>query len=87
MDGGLELDGSITIRFNPSGDRVVLDSDLWFRQPGNNGRLMSLKQSRDMRSNEFHYLDHPAVGIVVMVFSYDRPPPPGESQTPGLLPL
>ncbi len=86
-DNGHELDGSITIRFNPSGDRVVLDSDLWFRQPDDSTRLLSLKQSRDMRSNEFHYLDHPAVGIVVMVFSYDRPPAPGDGQTPGLLPL
>jgi len=33
-------------------------------------------QSRDMRSNEFHYLDHPAVGIVVLVKPYTPPPLP-----------
>jgi hypothetical protein len=26
-----------------------------------------------MRSNEFHYLDHPALGLVVTVFPYDVP--------------
>jgi len=26
-----------------------------------------------MRSNEFHYLDHPALGIVIMVEPYQVP--------------
>lgn len=40
-----------------------------------------MKQSREMRSTEFHYLDHPALGIVVMVEPYELPeaPPPGFS--------
>ncbi len=37
-------------------------------------RIFHMQQSRDMRSNEFHYLDHPALGIVVMVFPYEVPP-------------
>lgn len=39
-------------------------------------RVFHMQQSRDMRSNEFHYLDHPAIGIVVMVFPYEVPPLP-----------
>jgi hypothetical protein len=73
LNGGHELEGSITIRFNPAENRVVLDSGLWFNMPDNNGTVLDLAQSREMRSDEFHYLDHPAVGILVMVFSYERP--------------
>lgn len=38
-------------------------------------QLFRLEQSRDMRSNEFHYLDHPALGVVVMVRPYELPAP------------
>ncbi len=37
-------------------------------------RVYHMTQSRAMRSNEFHYLDHPALGIVVMVKPYEVPP-------------
>ncbi len=39
-------------------------------------RIYQMQQSRDMRSNEFHYLDHPALGLVVIVQPYDPPPLP-----------
>lgn len=38
-------------------------------------RIVQFQQSRDMRSNEFHYLDHPVMGLVVSVKPYDLPPP------------
>ncbi len=38
-------------------------------------RIVQMRQSRDMRSNEFHYLDHPALGLVISVHPYDPPPP------------
>jgi hypothetical protein len=38
-------------------------------------RIIQMRQSRDMRSNEFHYLDHPALGLVISVQPYDLPPP------------
>lgn len=44
-------------------------------------RLYQFLQSRDMRSTEFHYLDHPALGLVILVNPYDvpeLPPPPPE---------
>lgn len=39
-------------------------------------RVIPVLSTREMRSNEFHYVDHPAVGIVVYVFPYDVPPAP-----------
>ena len=33
-------------------------------------RVYPLQQSREMRSTEFHYLDHPALGLVVTVVPY-----------------
>lgn len=118
-----ELEGTLTIRFNPSRDRVLLDTNLWLarfsarspeqgeslqlpdnptasRRPAaavvNPDPLTSdsgeeqasryyitnvfpMRDSRAMRSNEFHYLDHPAFGIVVQVFPYE---PPSEAVTP-----
>ena len=32
-----------------------------------------MEQSREMRSNEFHYLDHPALGLVISVKPYNVP--------------
>ena len=104
-----ELQGDITIRFNPNADRVVIDADLWlaefsivpdgsvnwslpniparvrrnFEQQQNNDgleyhirRIYRLNESRDMRSTEFHYLDHPALGLVILVEPYEVPPAP-----------
>ena len=39
-------------------------------------RVFQFKQSRDMRSREFHYLDHPAMGLVILVEPYEVPPMP-----------
>ncbi len=36
-------------------------------------QVYHMQQSREMRSNEFHYLDHPALGLVVTVFPYEVP--------------
>ncbi len=39
-------------------------------------RIYPMTQSRAMRSGEFHYLDHPAIGIVIIVNPYDLPAVP-----------
>lgn len=39
-------------------------------------RVFRMQQSREMRSTEFHYLDHPAMGIVILVEPYEPPPLP-----------
>ena len=36
-------------------------------------RIYHMQQDRDMRSNEFHYLDHPALGVVILVKPYEKP--------------
>jgi hypothetical protein len=39
-------------------------------------RIFHMQQSREMRSTEFHYIDHPAMGIVILVEPYEPPPLP-----------
>jgi len=39
-------------------------------------RVFHMQQSREMRSTEFHYIDHPAMGIVILVEPYEPPPLP-----------
>ena len=110
IEGGLsygdnyELQGSATIRFNESEDRVVIDAQLWLIEfsiirnseldwplpeipetlkPQNSAtssaltyyanKVYTMNQSREMRSNEFHYLDHPAIGMIILVKPYDVP--------------
>ena len=36
-------------------------------------RVYPMQQSREMRSNEFHYLDHPALGLIIAVKPYNPP--------------
>ena len=36
-------------------------------------RIYHMKQDREMRSTEFHYLDHPSIGLVVTVKPYEIP--------------
>jgi hypothetical protein len=38
--------------------------------------VYQMQQSREMRSTEFHYLDHPAMGIIILVEPYEVPLPP-----------
>ena len=35
--------------------------------------IITLEQSRRMRSEEFHYIDHPAMGLLVKVIPYEGP--------------
>ena len=110
VEGGLnygedyELQGSLTIRFNETEDRIVVDTDVWLVEYSivNNAsedwilpktpesiqteesalpsslsyypnKVYPMKQTRQMRSNEFHYLDHPALGLVISVKPYNAP--------------
>lgn len=123
-----ELEGTLTIRFNQSRDRVMLDTNLWLARfstqppqaesalesraalqlpvaPGAEApvaasnqdeerrsrfyltEVFPMQDSRAMRSNEFHYLDHPAIGVLVQVFPYEPPPAPANSFNESALPL
>jgi len=39
-------------------------------------RIIQFQQNRDLRVQEFHYLDHPAMGMLVQVTPYTLPPLP-----------
>ncbi|MBL4820914.1 MAG: hypothetical protein JKY98_08000 [Gammaproteobacteria bacterium] len=54
----------------PSSDSADLSTGIEWQV----NHIVQMKQSRDMRSTEFHYLDHPSLGIVVSVLPYDLPP-------------
>lgn len=125
-----ELAGTLTIRFNQSRDRVLLDTNLWLArfstQPPPPGQgpepapalklptapgvdveagagaggnddsqqprfyvteVFPMQDSRAMRSNEFHYLDHPAIGVLVQVFPYEPPAAPVNAFPGSALPL
>lgn len=45
----------------------------FLRQPYLPNRIVTLKQSRRMRSTELHYLDHPLMGLLIVVTPYQRP--------------
>jgi len=36
-------------------------------------QIILVKQARDMRSNELHYLDHPVLGVIVKIIPYSAP--------------
>ncbi len=38
-------------------------------------RIVQLREVREMREQELHYLDHPALGVLVQITPYTPPPP------------
>jgi hypothetical protein len=49
--------------------------------------IYQLQQSREMSSDEFHYIDHPALGLIVTVLPYEVPPLPESGTAPPEPPL
>ena len=45
-------------------------------QHWHNAQVIPVLNTRELRSNEFHYLDHPAVGVLVQIQPYTLPPLP-----------
>lgn len=43
------------------------------KNSASSSRVYPMRQSREMRSNEFHYLDHPALGLIISVRPYNPP--------------
>ena len=84
-----ELEGSLRFYFNRSEDRVIFEPNIWLSSfTSGNDVANSIElppipsalkpkrvssQPREMRSNEFHYVDHPAVGILVQITPYEPP--------------
>jgi len=103
-----EVEGSLSFYLTNSGDRVILESNLWLNRFGTEAdadspwklpvlpeilvekpqddefeqtqyfvnRIVQFKENRDLRVGEFHYLDHPAMGLLVQVSPYTLPPLP-----------
>ena len=108
FNGRREVEGSVTFYLTSSGDRAIVESNLWLnrfstRPPQEEDwvlpvlpdmlladiknedssaehyyvdRIIQFQQSRDLRSREFHYLDHPAMGMLVQITPYTLPPLP-----------
>lgn len=103
-----EVEGSLNFYLTNSGDRVILESNLWLNRFGTEpeadspwnlpvlpailvepaeeedpqqtqyfvNRIIQFQENRDLRVQEFHYLDHPAMGLLVQVSPYTLPPLP-----------
>lgn len=103
-----EVEGSLSFYLTNSGDRVIIESNLWLNRFGTQAqedslwelpvlpslllepsqdetveqtqyfvnRIIQFQQNRDLRLEEFHYLDHPAMGLLVQVTPYTLPPLP-----------
>lgn len=59
----------------PAALSTVLVSDTAQSQSFAVTRIIQFNQSREMRINQFHYLDHPVLGMLVQVTPYERPAP------------
>lgn len=44
--------------------------------------IITMNQSRRMRSDELHYLDHPRMGLLIKILPYTPPPEEAGTQTP-----
>ena len=72
-NGAQELTGTLDFYFNARRDRIVLDTDLTLTSE-QAARYFIHRQSREMRSDEFHYLDSPAIGVIFIAQPYEVPP-------------
>tara|TARA_R100001377_G_scaffold81085_2_gene60409 strand:- start:420 stop:1346 length:927 start_codon:yes stop_codon:yes gene_type:complete len=103
-----EVEGSLSFYLTNSGDRIILENNLWLNRFGTQAeedspwklpvlpailtkqsaeetpeqtqffvnRIIQFAENRDLRVREFHYLDHPAMGLLVQVSPYTLPPLP-----------
>ena len=63
------------------GRYLHFEADLWTTMEKNDdiastpdNRFVALRESRRMRSNELHYLDHPALGVITKISPYSIDP-------------
>ncbi|OZY85757.1 hypothetical protein CBP51_01535 [Cellvibrio mixtus] len=73
LDSSLELEQALAVE-NQQWDNTLATPDN-SNDPANSDNYLTrqiilLQQSRDMRSSETHYIDHPVVGIIVQVTPY-----------------
>ena len=72
--GVYEVEGTVSVT---RGRYLHFDVKLWMSDPrsldGEKNGFFQLQESRRMRSREIHYLDHPALGMLVMVVPAEVP--------------
>ncbi len=66
-----DTETSLWEQFTPIND----DYDRILETPFLPERIIKFKQKRRMRSREIHYIDHPLMGMVILIEPYDVPPP------------
>jgi hypothetical protein len=64
VPAGTGLGGQIALA---RGRYLHLTLELTFDSPEDGGQRMVLKQTRRMRSNERHYIDHPKFGVIAII--------------------
>lgn len=60
----------------PTWDQLQLISNEYekiLEQPYITSRIIAMQQKRRMRSKEIHYIDHPAIGILMYIIPYELP--------------
>lgn len=75
-----ELPEAVIGKRRPEG---MADEQQWYTT-----QVIPVLNTRELRSNEFHYLDHPAVGVIVQIQPYTVPPlpEPETNSEPALAP-
>ena len=71
-DGGDGGDGDVTWKL-PGLPEELTGNDRLADAPAIS-RIYTMRQQRELRSSEFHYLDHPAFGVVAQIRPWDVPP-------------
>ncbi len=67
LEGILQFGGNRGTRF---------EAELWYRPPGGDtppGQYVELRETRQLGDGEFHYLDHPKLGVLVRTTSVALP--------------
>ncbi len=82
--GTSELEGTIDLHFNARRDRIVVDTNFILEASLAGDLAYQHKQSRELRSGEFHYLDSPAIGVIILAQPYEVPPPDSEEASARL---
>jgi len=72
--GSFELEGTLDLYFNARRDRIVVDTNFILEADLSGDLAFQHKQSRELRSGEFHYLDSPAIGVIILAQPYEVPP-------------
>ena len=76
--GSFELEGTLDLYFNARRDRIVVETNFTLEADLSGDRVFQHKQSRELRSGEFHYLDSPAIGVIILAQPYEMPQPDSE---------